>query len=110
MRLALFRTVFMEIDNEPICLSIGGIDVATQVLNQIEIEASQPFMLRDILPGAAWAPYRAPVRSAANELDCACTTSEAGGSCVKGFVVAVALEGAMALGIFSVWQIWHLIR
>jgi hypothetical protein len=111
MHPAFFRTVLMEIDNEPICLSVGGeFHVATQVLNQIEIESSQPFMLRDILPGAAWAPYRAPVRPAANELDCASPTSEEDGSCIRGFVVAVALEGAMALGIFSAWQIWHLIR
>jgi hypothetical protein len=84
--------------------------VATQVLNQIEIESSQPFMLRDILPGAAWAPYRAPARPAAKELECACTTNEEDGNCIRGFVVAVALEGAMALGVFAGWQVWHLIR
>jgi hypothetical protein len=105
-----FRTAFMEIGNEPISLSLEGIQVATQVLNQIEMESSQPFMLRDILPGAAWAPYRAQSSPAAEEMKSACEASEENGNCIRVFVMAVALEGAMALGIFSAWQIWHLIR
>jgi hypothetical protein len=82
--------------------------MATQVLNQFEIESSQPFMLRDILPGAAWAPYRAPTRAIANELECAIDANEEDGNCVKGFVVAIGLESAMALGVLGIWHFWHL--
>jgi hypothetical protein len=84
--------------------------VATQVLNQFEIESSQPFMLRDILPGAAWAPYRAPTCPIANEMECASDAIEEDGNCVKGFAVAIGLEGAMALAVFGIWHAWHLIR
>jgi hypothetical protein len=84
--------------------------VATQVLNQFEIESSQPFMLRDILPGAAWAPYRAPICAVANDMECAIEANEVDGNCVKGFVVAISLEGAMALGVFGLWHFWRLLR
>jgi hypothetical protein len=87
-----------------------GILVASQVLNQFEIESSQPFMLRDILPGAAWAPYRAPTRPLAPDTDRVSDANEKGEKCLKGFVVAVCLEGAMALGVFGLWHVWHLIR
>jgi hypothetical protein len=83
--------------------------VATQVLNQFEIESSQPFMLRDILPGAAWAPYRAPTRAIANELECAIDAIEEDGNCVKGFVMAICLEGATALSVLGIWHFWRLI-
>ena len=83
--------------------------MATQVLNQFEIESSQPFMLRDILPGAAWAPYRASPRAVANELECAIDANEEDGNCVKGFVMAIGLEGAMALGVLCIWHFWRLI-
>jgi hypothetical protein len=87
-----------------------GIDVASQALNQFEIESSQPFMLRDILPGPGWAPYTASARPPARR---AIRVPHAGmdeGSCIKGTLVALGLEGAAALGAFGLWQIWHLIR
>jgi hypothetical protein len=82
--------------------------VASQALNQFEIEASQPFMLRDILPGAAWAPYRAPTRPLATTTES--DTNEEEGNCLKGFLVAISLEGALALSVFGVWHGWHLMR
>lgn len=84
--------------------------MASQVLNQIDMESSQPFMLRDILPGAAWAPYRAPAQPMAKDMDCASVAVEQEGNCVRGFLVAVCLECAMVAGGFGVWQVWHLIR
>ena len=84
--------------------------MATQVLNQIDMESSQPFMLRDILPGAAWAPYRAATQPIARKMDCASDAAEEDGNCVRGFLVAVCLECAMVAGVFGIWQVWHLIR
>ena len=84
--------------------------MASQVLNQFEIESSQPFMLRDILPGAAWAPYRAPTRPLAAVTDCVSDANEKEGNGLKGLLVAIGLEGTMALGVFGLWHVWHLIR
>jgi hypothetical protein len=84
--------------------------VASQALNQLEIELPQPFMLRDILPGPAWAPYQPQYRSSIVEIDRASQKKVEEGSCAKGFMVAVAFEAAVGLGVFGIWQLWHLIR
>ncbi len=67
-------------------------------------------MLRDILPGAAWAPYRAPTRLLATVSERVSETNQSKGNCVKGLVVAIGLEGATALGVFGIWHAWHLVR
>jgi hypothetical protein len=67
-------------------------------------------MLRDILPGAAWAPYRAPARPLAPDTDSVSDANEKEGNLLNGLLVALCLEGAMALGVFGLWQVWHLIR
>ncbi|MGA2048465.1 MAG: hypothetical protein ABSG96_12270 [Terracidiphilus sp.] len=84
--------------------------MASQALNQLEIELPQPFMLRDILPGPAWAPYQPQYRSSIVEIDRASKQKVEEGSCAKGFMVAVAFEAAVGLGVFGIWQLWHLIR
>lgn len=67
-------------------------------------------MLRDILPGAGWAPYTAPVRELTCEADLRSAGDEQEGSCVKGFLVGIFLEGIVAAGIYGVWHMWHVIR
>jgi len=67
-------------------------------------------MLRNILPGAAWAPYRAPTHPLAPATDCVSDANEKEENFLKGFVVAICLEGAAALGVFGLWLVWHLIR
>lgn len=84
--------------------------MATQVLCDFEIKSPQPFMLRDILPGPGWAPYRAPVRLLERESEYESDADVAGGSCVKGLMTAAFIEGAMVLGIYAAWQAWHLLR
>ena len=32
------------------------------------------------------------------------------GDCLVGLSVALAMEAAMAFGLYAVWQVWHLIR
>jgi hypothetical protein len=31
------------------------------------------------------------------------------GNCMKGLLVGIGLEGAAALGVYCLWQLWHLI-
>jgi hypothetical protein len=87
-----------------------GIDVASQALNQFELESPQPFMLRDILPGPGWAPYTASVRPLARDAASAPDADVEEGSYLKGALVGIGLEGVVALGVFGLWQVWHLIR
>ena len=84
--------------------------MASQALNQFEPESCQPFMLRDILPGPGWAPYQPPARPFPLPVELESDETMEEGSCVKGMLAALAIEGIMALGVFALWQAWHMIR
>jgi hypothetical protein len=84
--------------------------MATQALNQIEIESPTPFLLRDILPGPAWAPYGPGAPALMGETESVLSSSAEDGNCLKGALVALVLEGGAALGAFGIWQLWHLFR
>jgi hypothetical protein len=84
--------------------------VASQALNQFEVEPRQPFMLRDILPGPGWAPYQAPAQTFPLPVERASEETTEDGSCVKGMLAALAIEGIVAVSVFALWQAWHLIR
>jgi hypothetical protein len=84
--------------------------VPSQALYEINVKSSQPFLLRNVLPGTAWAPYEAPVNILARKTNAPCEAELEDGNCLKGAVVGLCLEGAMALGLFCIWQGWHLLR
>jgi hypothetical protein len=84
--------------------------MATQAVNQFEMELPQTFMLRDILPGPAWAPYQLQYRPSIAEAADPSNEIVEEGSCAKGFAVALALESTLALSVFGIWHFWHLIR
>jgi hypothetical protein len=73
--------------------------MASQALNQFEEEARTPFMLRDILPGSAWASFEAQAESFSRITDA---------NCIKGFLASIAIEGIVGLSVFALWQAWHL--
>ena len=83
--------------------------MAGHTLDEFHHEVTQPFMLRDVLPGPAWAPYQARMRPLPRNAD---FSSEAcqDGDCIEGFLVAVCIEGAAALGVYGIWQLWHFFR
>jgi hypothetical protein len=84
--------------------------MATQALNQFEIESPNDLLPGDILPCPAWVPYGAQAPALAGEAACVPTSSAADGNCLKGALVALALEAGAALGAFGIWQLWHLLR
>jgi len=70
-------------------------------------------MLRDILPGPAWSPYQPQPRLQPSIKVVARSSKQRvvkDGNCVKGLLVAIALEGTVALSVFGVWHLWHIIR
>jgi hypothetical protein len=73
--------------------------MASQALNQFKEQARTPFLLRDILPGSAWASIQAEA-----ELFSPLTDA----NCIKGFLASIALEGVAGFSVFALWQAWHL--
>jgi len=84
--------------------------VASHALKEFHRDTPQPFLLRDVLPGPGWAPYRAAARPLPEIRKIVPETYEVEGSCIKGLLVGIGLEGAAALGVYGLWQLWHLIR
>jgi hypothetical protein len=84
--------------------------MASQALNHLDIESPQSFMLRDILPGPAWAPYQPQPKPSIRVVARRSNRKVEDGNCLKGFLVAIALEGTAALSVFGIWHLWHLIR
>lgn len=80
----------------------------SQAVYEINVKSSQPFLLREVLPGSAWAPCLAQIR--AREMDLLREAEAEDGNCLMGAVVGLCLEGAMALCLFGIWQFWHLMR
>jgi hypothetical protein len=83
--------------------------MATQVLQEFEVESSKVFRLGDILPGPAWAAYspEAPALPS-DEWISEKTTVDRG--CLRGLMIGFAAEAVMALGVYAVWQVWHILR
>lgn len=67
-------------------------------------------MLRDILPGPAWAPYRAQEITTAKNTLCAHEQDAEASIPLKGFLVGIGIEAVMALGLFCAWELWRHIR
>lgn len=63
-------------------------------------------MLRDILPGPAWAPSMADAPAFARATVCPPSASAEDGSCLKGMIVAFVLEAGVALIVYGLWQAW----
>jgi hypothetical protein len=81
--------------------------MASQSLNQFKGEAQATFLPRDILPGSGWAIDRAPAESFPCIVESAQAENGEQSSCIRGFLVAIAIEGVVGLVVFALWQAWH---
>lgn len=84
--------------------------MATHVLKQFDSEFSGAVMVRDILPGAAWAPYSAATPFLVRETEESIPFREEDGNFFKGALVAFAMEAGLALCVWGAWYAWHLFR
>jgi hypothetical protein len=84
--------------------------LASPVLNSLEVEAVQPFMLRDVLPGSAWAPFRTEAAASAGEMDCMSEPVLEREFHLRGIAFALGLEAIMALAVYGIWQLCVHIR
>jgi hypothetical protein len=95
----------------PISFSIEkGTPMTSQVFNQFEVETPQPFMLRDILPGPAWAPFRAAPQVAAVPAEQALAPAAKTQHRWKTVAATICFEVAIPLGVLSIWQFWSHLR
>jgi hypothetical protein len=84
--------------------------MVSQALNRFQRESSNVFMLRDILPGPGWAPYRALSPALERETEREPKSSAEDGDPIKGMLVALGFESAVILILYGAWQVLHLIR
>ncbi len=75
-----------------------------------EVERKDVFMLRNILPGAAWAPYSSGVPARLRGVELIDEEIKQEGSSLKGLVVALVLEMVLAAGVYEAWHVWHFLR
>jgi len=79
--------------------------MTSQSLNPCQSQPQQPFMLRDILPGPAWAPFGAAPTSQAATLAEPAVQGKAKPRW-KAVLATVSLEAAIPIGVFTIWQVW----
>jgi hypothetical protein len=89
---------------------LKGINVANQLLSEFQNDARAPFLLRDILPGAAWAPFGTKTGDQPSEMDFSSEAAVEEENCPRGLLVATCLEVVLLLGIYGGWQVLHLAR
>lgn len=82
----------------------------SQALYETNVKSSQPFLLRNMLPAAAFAPYQAPVSTVATRKNALYETALEDGNCLMGAAVGLCIEGVIALGFYCIWQGWHFLR
>ncbi len=106
-----FRALIIDFGVMPIAMSHEkGIYVASQTLNELEIDTSESFYLRDILPGAAWAPFGTDARELPNDMDYAWEARVEEENCPRGLMVALGIEFMAGLVAYGVWHAAHFIR
>lgn len=83
--------------------------MATQALNNLEVESTAVVRLGDVLPASLLDVYRDAVPAFVKGSERASDGSAGDGNSFNGAIVAIALEAAAAFAVFAVWQIWHLL-
>jgi hypothetical protein len=84
--------------------------MATQVLNNTEVESTNVFRLGDILPKSQWAPYGTATPAFVKGSERGSNASAGDGDCLNGAIVALGMEAIAALVIYGGLQLWHMVR
>jgi hypothetical protein len=84
--------------------------VASQLLNDLEAKAPEQFLLRDILPGPAWAPFGNGCGEVHRAIDYVSVAMVEEENCPRAVLVAFCVEAAIALGLYGGWHMLHMIR
>jgi hypothetical protein len=66
--------------------------------------------LTDICPGSGVASFVCEAPAFVEEKDGLYIPTAKGLSGARGAMMAIGIEGAAALGLYGMWQLWHLFR
>jgi hypothetical protein len=80
------------------------------ILDECEVDSFSTVMLKDVFAGPMLASSSSEAFARSGERDRPYDASVEDGSCLKGFFVAIGLETGAALGIYSIWLVWHILR
>jgi hypothetical protein len=84
--------------------------VTSQLLDELKIDSSEPFLLHEILPGPVWAPIGADTCDLPRTVDYGLETMVEEENCPRAVLVAFCLEAVVALGLYGGWHALHLVR
>jgi hypothetical protein len=84
--------------------------MATQALQQFEVESTKTLRLGDMLPKRVWTIFGSTAPAFARGRERACDADAADGNIIHGVVVAFCLEVAAAFAIYGIWHVWHILR
>ncbi len=89
---------------------LKGINVANQLVSEFQNGACAPFLLRDILPGAAWAPFGTKTSDLPSDLDFSPEAVVEEENCPRGLLVATCFEAVLLLCLYGGWHALYLVR
>ncbi len=79
-------------------------------MNEFGYNAGTPILLRDILPGAGWAPFGSNSSDPPSETDFSSEAVVEEENCPRGLLVATCLEAVLLFCLYSGWHALHLAR
>lgn len=84
--------------------------MASQLLDELEIESTETFLLRDILPGAGWAPYGPEPCDLPSDMELASEALVEEENCPRAILVGICLEAVIGFSIYGACHAFHLVR
>ena len=84
--------------------------MASQILQEFEIESFHASALADTYAAPLWAPSDGEADAFYEEADGLYVSRADSFRCAKGLMVALGLEAAAALCFYGLWHLWHILR
>ena len=84
--------------------------MTSQLLDELEIDSSEPLLLSEILPGRAWVPIGPDACDLPRTIDYGSEAMVEEENCPRAVLVAFCLEAVVALGLYGGWHAWHFVR
>jgi len=84
--------------------------LASHALDEFEVIEFRSSMCTDAFVRGMPAPGILEGRRLARETGSRSASNSEGIRCVRGSLLALALEAAMALCVYGIWEIWHILR
>jgi hypothetical protein len=84
--------------------------VAIQALKKFDINAFDGSTLSNTYTAHQWTPRVCVSPATAQHADFVGELPVEGARFIKGFMVALGFEAVTAIGVYGLWQVWHVLR